>query len=156
MESISKIHFKVILKFALIQLACLLILEILRPYHPTFIGSTPINISGLFLLILFSSISTFAFKSILNANSDTKILELLLNGILITFFAELIFKTGQFILTQIDIKSLLRAIILVPFLASTIQFCVAYQLKTKKLMTFLGYIFLAILVYSIVQVALKL
>jgi cytochrome bd-type quinol oxidase subunit 2 len=104
---------------------------------PERIPHTPINIGGLFLIVLVITILIFFQKTVLKLDNQKTVLQLTVLGALVCFLSELLFQVLRFPTVAGDTLSqriyyCIRGIIVVPLMCIIPSFFIAFQLKTKK------------------------
>jgi hypothetical protein len=104
---------------------------------PFLIPNTPINISGLLLIITIVSILIFLHKKAFSINSSFGIWKLTLFGTITCFFSEVIFQTARLPTLSADtwperIYYFLLGVASITFFGAIFSFLIAFQIKTRK------------------------
>ena len=121
---------------------------------PGHILHTPINVGGLLLILLLSTILIVFIKKLSRQNNSLSILTLTLYGTIICFFAEFLFQLIK-LLTENDnalkdrFIDLSIGVISITFFGGVLSFFVSYQIKTRRTGMLLLFIilFMAFLVF---------
>ena len=103
---------------------------------PLHIHGTPINISGLLLIILHILIIYFFQKKVLKFNRQTTVIQLTFLGGFVSFISEFVFQSIQFNTIIADtfagkLYYACRAVIVIPIFAIFISFIIGIFLKRK-------------------------
>lgn len=104
---------------------------------PERIPHTPINIGGLFLIVLTVAVLIFFQKTVLKLDNQKTVFQLTLLGAPVCFISELLFQALRFPTVIADTLSqriyyCIRGAIVVPLMCIIPSFFIAFQLKTKK------------------------
>lgn len=111
---------------------------LLREYLPEHIPDTPINISGLYIVVCFQVLFHVVFRRILKRHDSIGVLYLTVFGCLIVLFSEILFQTyrqttfDETFTDQDRIRIFLIGVIGMPILAAAMAFPVAIDVKYKK------------------------
>ncbi len=156
--SAASMKIPIIIKYSVILLVALLIewwvtsLSSLSIPDYFNIYKTPINVSGLFLIVILITTLRLVIKSVIKTDPDTSIYKLTLMGTIICFLSEVVFQiVRQFTLTTDRLYYFLLGTLGITVFGTVFSFFIAYQLKTKKTGHILLFIVGFIIIVNIIK-----